>query len=103
GGISKPVGAEAIFTAAEKDGSYPSFFCNGVMTLPIAAAEATADPEIEPNNILPTTFVCANEPDNLPTNNLARLISLIALQPLFIILPESIKNISASNVKLLIP
>ena len=26
GGISRPVGQDAIFTAAEKAGSYPSFF-----------------------------------------------------------------------------
>src|SRR5699024_3541948 len=103
GGINKPVGADAILTAAENDGLYPSFFCSGAITVPIAAADATAEPDIEPNNIFPTTFVCAKEPGNLPTSNLARFMSRIAIPPLFIIFPDNIKKMIAKSVKLLIP
>ena len=57
GGISNPVGAVAIFTAAEKFLSYPSFSSTGPMIAPIAEAAAVPDPEIAPNNILATILV----------------------------------------------
>ena len=56
GGINNPVGQDEIFTAAENAGSYPSFFCKGDIIPPIAAPDATAEPEIEPNIILANTF-----------------------------------------------
>ena len=45
------MGAEAILTAAENAGSYPSFSCSGDIIPPTAAADATAEPEIAPNSV----------------------------------------------------
>ena len=100
GGINKPVGEDVIFTAAENAGSYPSFFCNGAIVPPTAAAAATADPEIEPNIILASTLTCAKEPGKRPPNTLANSIKRNAIPPRFIILPARIKNGIASKEKL---
>ena len=57
GGIKSPVGAVAIFAAAEKLGSYPSSFSIGPMIEPIAEAAAVPEPDIAPNSIFARTFV----------------------------------------------
>ncbi|TWK25040.1 hypothetical protein CHCC20375_3963 [Bacillus licheniformis] len=73
------------------------------MTPPIAAAAATDEPEMEPNNMFPTTFVWAREPGSLPLINFAKLMSRIAIPPLFIIMPDKMKNGTANKEKLSIP
>ena len=60
--------------------------------LPIAAAAAAPEPLMAPNNMLATTFDCASAPGILPAITLAQLTSLVAIPPLFIILPARIKN-----------
>ena len=59
---------------------------------PIAAAAAAPEPDIAPNNILATTFDCASAPGIRPLITLAQLTSLVAIPPLFIILPARMKN-----------
>ena len=66
---------------------------------PIAAAEATPEPLIEPNSILATTLVCAKGPGKKLLTNLAQLIKRIAIPPLFIKLPARIKNGMANRAK----
>ena len=53
--------------------------------------------------MFPTTFVCANDPGNFPDNSVAKLTNLIAIPPLFIIIPANIKNGIANNENELIP
>src|SRR5699024_3215415 len=102
GWMSSPDGAEAMFVAAAYFLSYPLFSCSGPMMRPMAAAEATLEPAIEPNSMLPTTFVCASDPGILPTSTLAKLISLNAIPPLFMIIPARTNKGTASIVKLFI-
>src|SRR6185436_18595785 len=92
GGMSMPLGAEATFVAALNPLSYPSLACIGAMVVPIAAAAATAEPLTDPNSMLAMTFVWANGAGVRPTRILARLISLAAIPPLFMIPPASTKN-----------
>ena len=103
GGINKPVGADAIFTAALKSLSYPASSCSGDIVPPIAAAAAVPDPLIAPNNIFPTTFVCARDPGNFPDNSVAKLTNFMAIPPLFIIIPASTKNGIANSENEFIP
>ena len=70
------------------------------MKLPIAAAAAPAEPAMAPNNIAETILTCAKPPGNAPTIALAKLISLLAIPPLFIICPARIKNGMAKMEKL---
>ena len=72
--------------------SYPSFSSSGPIVPPIAAAAAAPEPDIAPNNILATTFDCASAPGIRPLITLAQLTSLVAIPPLFIILPARMKN-----------
>ena len=64
---------------------------------------ATAEPEIEPNSILESTFTNARPPGIMPIMALAAEISRRAIPPLPIIWPDKIKKGMASKVKLLIP
>ena len=61
------------------------------------------EPDIAPKSILATTFVCAREPGILPVNIFAKLISFMAIPPLFIILPARIKNGIAIRLNTEIP
>ena len=69
----------------------------------IAAAAAVPDPLIAPNNIFPTTFVCARDPGNFPDNSVAKLTNFMAIPPLFIIIPASTKNGIANSENEFIP
>jgi hypothetical protein len=53
--------------------------------------------------MLPRTFVWANDPGIRPASNFAKLISLIAIPPLFIIIPDKTKNGTANKAKLSSP
>ena len=66
---------------------------------PTAAADATPEPLIEPNNMLETTLVCAKEPGKNPLIIFEKLINRIAMPPLFIIFPARIKNGIANKAK----
>ena len=103
GGINCPTGADATLAAAENALSYPCSSSSGCITPPIAVAAAIPEPDIEPNIALPAILVMAKEPGTLPNTSIARLISLLAIPPLLISKPASIKNGTASNVKLSIP
>lgn len=70
------------------------------MTPPIAAAEATAEPEIAPNSILARILQWASEHGRRPPRIRAKLINRRAIPPWFIMLPDKIKNGIANNVKL---
>ena len=48
GGITKPTVDEVILTAAPNSREYPSFSISGPKILPMADAEAIADPAIAP-------------------------------------------------------
>jgi len=102
GGITIPVGAEAILTAVANLRSYPSSTCCGISTPPIAVEAAIAELEIEPNNAFPKTFVWAKDPGIRPTNNIAKSTNFLAIPPWFIMIPEKTKNGMAINEKLLI-
>ena len=56
GGMSRPVVAEEMLTAAEKFLSKPSFFMSGAMKPPLAAAAAAAEPEIAPKSMFARIF-----------------------------------------------
>jgi len=56
-----------------------------------------------PNNILATALVWAREPGTRPVRTFAKLISRIAIPPLFMIFPAKMKNGMANNVKMDIP
>ena len=100
GGIDNPVVAEAMLTAALKFSGYPSFFISGCIILPMADAEAAAEPEIAPKSIFPRTLTIATPPGIPPTNTRAKSINRMAIPPLFIIFPASIKNGIARSAKL---
>jgi hypothetical protein len=70
------------------------------MNPPIAADVATAEPDIEPNNIADTMWTKANPPGNIPTSDLAKAISRLAIPPLFISCPERMKKGMAKRAKL---
>ena len=68
--------------------------------LPIAEAEAIADPAMEPINIAEIILIKANPPGKKPTRVFANEISLLAIPPSVIICPERIKKGIANNAKL---
>jgi len=70
------------------------------MNPPIAAEDATADPEIEPKSIAAMILTKAKPPGNIPTRTLAKSMSRLAIPPLFMSCPESIKKGIASSAKL---
>ena len=69
----------------------------------MAAAAATPDPEMAPKSMLATVFVCIRAPGMKPMQTLARLMSLAAMPPVFMMLPASTKNGMASSAKLFMP
>ena len=103
GGIRSPVGADAIFTQVANAGSYPSSSSIGAMMPPIAEAAATAEPDSAPKNMLASTLVCAREPGIRPDSSWANRISLLAMPPLFMILPASMNKGTARREKLSTP
>ena len=103
GGITSPVVAEVIFIATLKPLEYPSFSISGPKILPIAEADAIAEPATEPINIAEIILMRANPPGKKPTNALANATNLCATPPLFINSPDNIKNGIANKAKLSIP
>ena len=81
GGITKPIVAEVIFTAALNSFSYPSFSISGPSVLPIADAEAIADPVIAPIIIADTILIKASPPGIFTTKVFAKLINRFAIPP----------------------
>ena len=73
------------------------------MTPPMAVAAAIPEPDREPNMAFPAILVSAREPGTFPRNSSARLISLLAIPPLLISCPASMKNGTARSVKLSMP
>lgn len=98
-----PVVAELIFTATPKFLEYPSFSISGPRILPIADADAIADPDIEPISIAEIIFIKAKPPGKKPTIVLAKEINLVAMPPEFIIWPERINRGTAKSAKLSSP
>ena len=70
---------------------------------PIADAAATDEPDNAPNSIFPRMLACARLPGILPTKSCAKFTSLLAIPPLFIILPARINNGTANKEKLSTP
>ena len=68
--------------------------------LPIAEAEAIADPAIAPISIEETIFINAKPPGRAPIILLAKSISLLAIPPYVIIFPDKMKNGIAIREKL---
>jgi hypothetical protein len=68
--------------------------------LPIADADAIADPAIAPISIAEIILINANPPGSAPTIVLANRIKRSAIPPCVINCPERIKNGMASNAKL---
>ena len=75
----------------------------GPMMEPMAEAAAVPEPEIAPKSMLATALVCARAPGIFPVNSLAKLISRMAIPPLFMIFPARIKNGMASRLNTEIP
>jgi hypothetical protein len=100
GGIINPVVAEVMFTAAPNSFEYPSFSISGPKILPMAEAEAMAEPAMAPINMAEITLIRARPPGNEPTSVFAKAMSLWAIPPLFINSPDSIKKGMASSAKL---
>ena len=73
------------------------------MMLPMAEAAAAEDPEMAPKSMLAKMFTKARPPGILPTRARARLISRIAMPPLFMMLPARMKKGMASSAKLSMP
>lgn len=67
------------------------------MIAPTADAPARAEPEIEPNSIQASTFVCARAPGIGPTNAFAKSINREAIPPWFMMAPANTNNGMASN------
>ena len=68
--------------------------------VPIAEAEAIADPAMAPINMADTILINANPPGKNPTKVLAKEINRSAIPPLLIICPESMKKGMAKSAKL---
>ena len=81
GGIINPIVDDVIFTAAPYSLSYPSFFISGPSILPIAEAEAIADPAIAPISIAEIILINAKPPGKLPTSVFAKRIRRCAIPP----------------------
>ena len=73
------------------------------MVPPIAAAAATPEPLMAPNSMLATTLVSARAPGILPLKIFAQFTSRMAIPPLFMIFPASMKKGIASSEKELTP
>ena len=73
------------------------------MKLPIAEAEAAAEPDIAPKSIFAIIFTKASPPGRGPTRTLAKSISRSAMPPWFISCPASMKNGMARRAKLFRP
>ncbi len=71
--------------------------------LPIADADAIAEPAIAPIIMAPITLIKARPPGREPTSVFAKAISRWAIPPLFINCPDSTKNGIARSAKLSSP
>ena len=78
-------------TPALKALGYPFFSMAGMTTWPMAAAPATADPEISPKNMDATIVTMARPPRMNPTRALARLMSRVEI-PVVVISPPARMN-----------
>src|SRR5690606_33102137 len=71
--------------------------------LPMAEAEAMAEPAMAPMSMAAITLIRASPPGRAPTRVLAKAMSRWAIPPLFINWPESTKNGMANRAKLSSP
>ena len=92
-----------MFTATPNPLEYPSFSISGPRILPIAEAEAIAEPATDPMSIADIILISAKPPGKKPTKALAKETSLRATPPLFINSPANMKNGIANNAKLSSP
>ena len=67
GGIITPKVPAVAWTEAAKLLSYPFLTIAGIRTEPMAAAVATAAPDIAPKNMLAIIETKANPPETFPT------------------------------------
>src|SRR5574337_686827 len=79
-------------TPALKALGYPFLAMAGMTTWPMAAAPATAEPEISPKNMEATMVTMAKPPRMNPTKALARLISRVEIPVVVINPPARINN-----------
>ena len=82
---------------------YPRFIMAGMMTGPVAATSATAEPEISAKNMDCTMFTCARPPRMNPTSATARSISRCVIDDEFMIAPARMNIGIASSGKLVAP
>ena len=75
----------------------------GMMTGPVAATSATAEPEISAKNMDCTMFTCARPPRMKPTIAIARSISRCVIEDEFMIAPARMNIGIASSGKLVAP
>ena len=66
----------------------------------MAEAEAIADPAMAPINMADTILINASPPGKNPTRVLAKEINLLAMPPLLMICPDSMKKGMAKSAKL---
>ena len=88
--------------APAKPTSYPSFTIAGIINTPRAATVAGPLPEIAAKIIAAKTATIARPPRMRPTNSRQKLISRREIPPIFIMLPASMKNGTASSERLLV-
>ena len=67
GGIRIPRVEEQAVMAPASSAEYPSFPMAGIIREPMAAASATADPEMPPKNMAATTLTWPSPPRMCPT------------------------------------
>ena len=89
-----------MFTAAPNSREYPCFSISGPSMLPIAEAEARAEPAMAPISMAEMMLIKASPPGMAPTRVLAKAISLRAIPPRFMSSPDNTKNGMASRAKL---
>ena len=103
GGTSCDVPPAAAIIAVANGVGYRFFFIAGIVTDPIAAVSALAEPQTPEKYIVETIDTIPSPPRNLPTKTIARSIILCAIPPWPIIVPAKINRGIASRVNESIP
>jgi len=103
GGMIGPIAPPAATRAAANPSRYPFSFIEGMSSEPTAAVSATADPESPAKSIESTTATCARPPRILPTSAKEKFIRRLEIPPSSMSAPASMKNGTASRVKLSTP
>ena len=97
GGMIGPMVAAAAVTAAANAAGNPTRAMAGMSTDPVAAASATAEPDMPAMIMLTTMFTCASPPVIHPTRAVANRTIRAVMPPADINSPASMKSGTASS------